>query len=109
MFHQSSVLSRRHKGRVAEQGDQNHSTSCLFLQRFVVIDREFLNSLFLTSRSTFFLHGIPLSEYLLVASSIRCIPFFLARAHFIRACMCLTSVATVTTAVSEGGKREDGD
>ena len=59
-----------------EGGDQNYSTSCLFLQRFVESEREFLNSLFLTNRSTFVLHGILLSESLLVASSILCIPFF---------------------------------
>ena len=60
--------------------DKNHSTSCLFLQRFVESEREFLNSLFLTIRSTFELHGILLSESLLVASSILCIPFF-SRVH----------------------------
>ena len=76
VFPQSSVLLRRHEGQVDEQGYQNHSTSCLFLQRFVESEREFLNSLFLINRSTFVLHRIPLSESLLVASSILCIPFF---------------------------------
>ena len=46
VFPQSSFLSRRHEGRVAEQGVQNHSTSCLFLQRFVESERGFLNSLY---------------------------------------------------------------
>ena len=83
VFPQSLVLLRRHEGRVAKQGDQNHSTRCLYLQRFVESERDVLNSLFLTSRSTFVLHGIPLSESLLVASSILCIPFFLrARAFY---------------------------
>ena len=70
-----------------EGGDQNHSTSCLFLQRFVESEREFLNSLFLTNWSTFVLHGISLSESLLVASSILYIPFFsCARILFERVC-----------------------
>ena len=71
-----------------EGGDQNHSTSCLFLQRFVESEREFLNSLFLTSPSTFVLHGIPLLESLLVASSILCISIFFPRVRilFERAC-----------------------
>ena len=76
VFPQYSGLFRRHEGRIAEQGDQNHYTSCLFLQRFVESERDFLNYLFLTSPSTFVLYGIPLSESLLVASSILCIPFF---------------------------------
>ena len=41
MFPQSSVLLRRHEGQVYEQGDQNHSTSCVFLQRFVESEGEF--------------------------------------------------------------------
>ena len=61
------------------RGNQKHSTSCLFLQRFVESVREFLNSLFLTNRSTFVLHGILLSESLLIASSIL-YSFFLLRA-----------------------------
>ena len=44
-----------------EGGDQNHSTSCLFMQRFVESERDFLNSLFLTNLSTFVLYEIPLS------------------------------------------------
>ena len=70
MFLESSFLSRRHEGQVAEQGDQNHSTRCLVLQRFAESEREFLNYIFLTNRSTPILYGIPLSESLLVASSI---------------------------------------
>ena len=83
VFPQSLVLSRRHEGRVAEQRDQNQSTSCLFFQRFIESEREFLNSLFLTNRPTFVLHEIRLSESLLVASSIICIPFFsISRAFY---------------------------
>ena len=52
------------------RGNQKHSTSCLFLHCFLESEREFLNSLFLTYQSTSVLHGIPLSESLLVASSI---------------------------------------
>ena len=64
-------------------GIKRHSTSRLFLQRFVESEREFLKSLFLTNRSTFVLHGIPFSESLLVSSSIICISFFsLARAFY---------------------------
>ena len=82
VFPQSLFLSQRHEGRVVEQGDQHHYTSYLFLQRFVESEREFLNSLFLTNLSTLVLYGIPLSESLLVASSIFYITFFLARAYF---------------------------
>ena len=59
-----------------EGGVQNHSTSCLFLQCFVESEREFLNSLFLINLSTLILHGFPILEFLLVASSILYIPFF---------------------------------
>ena len=86
MFPQSSVLLRRHEGKVSEQGDQNHSTSSIFLQRFVESEREFLNSIFLTNMSTFVLYGIPILEYLLVASSIFYITFFShARAFYLSA------------------------
>ena len=64
---------------------QNHFTSCLFLQRFVESEREFLNSLFLTNLSTFVLYGIPLLGSLLVASSVFYIPFFSrARSFYLR-------------------------
>ena len=71
-----------------EGGVQNHSTSCLFLQRLVETEREFLNSLFLTNLSTFVLYGIPLLEFILVASSILYIPFFsCAYAFYLSACV----------------------
>ena len=67
--------------------NKKHSTSCLFLQHFVESEREFLNSLFLTNRSTFVLHEIPLSESLLVASSILySLSLSRARILFERAC-----------------------
>ena len=84
---QSSVSCGGTRDELPSRGNQKHSTSCLFFQRFVESEREFLNSLFLTNRSTFVLYGIPLSESLLVASSIL-YSFFLSRARilFERAC-----------------------
>ena len=79
----SSVSCRGTRGKLPSGGNKNHFTSCLFLQRFVESEREFLNSLFFTNRSTFVLHGNPLSESLLVDSSILYSFFFLALAHFI--------------------------
>ena len=79
---QSSFSRRGTRDKLLSRGNQNHSTSCLFLQRFVESEREFLNSLFLTNRSTFVLHGISLSESLLVASSIL-YSFFLSRARIL--------------------------
>ena len=64
------------QGTSCQAGVKSNSTSCLFLQRFVESEREFLRSLFLTNQSTFVLYGIPLLESLLVASSIFCNYFF---------------------------------
>ena len=97
----SCVPPQKGPSVTGREGGESKGTllSCLFLQRVVESEREFWNSLFLTNRSTFVLHGIPLSESLLVASSILYSFFSLLRAHFIRARMWLTSVATVTTEV----------
>ena len=83
----SSVSCGGTRDELPSRGNQKHSTSCLFLQHFAESEREFLNPLFLTNWSTFVLHGIPLSEYLLVASSIL-YSFFFSHAHilFERAC-----------------------
>ena len=41
VFPQSLVLLWRQKGQVTDQGDQNNSTSCIFLHRFVESERDF--------------------------------------------------------------------
>ena len=84
---QSSVSCRGTREKLLIRGNQKHSTICLFLQRLVESERDFLNSLFLTNRSTFVFHGIPISESLLIASSILySFSLSLVRILFERAC-----------------------